>query len=153
HRAGGRPRGGARGARHLGPGHGRAAADPARVLDGWRRAHAPRSDQRRHAQPQAARPVRAPAAVAGVPAPLNALARGDIMAITRRRFLSRSGLVAAGSVLAPSLFAHPLVRRAFADTIGDRYFVVIYLDGGNDGLNTVSPIDDGSSFNLRAAYE
>lgn len=75
------------------------------------------------------------------------------MAITRRRFLSRSGLVAAGSVLAPSLFAHPLVRRAFADTIGDRYFVVIYLDGGNDGLNTVSPIDDGSSFNLRAAYE
>ena len=75
------------------------------------------------------------------------------MAITRRRFLTRSGLFAAGSVLAPSLFAHPLVRSAFAETVGDRYFVSLYLDGGNDGQNTVAPIADGSSFGLRAAYE
>jgi uncharacterized protein (DUF1501 family) len=75
------------------------------------------------------------------------------MAITRRRFLTRSGLLAAGGMLGPGLFAHPLVRSAFADTIGDRYFVIIYLDGGNDGLNTVTPIADGASGALRAAYE
>jgi uncharacterized protein (DUF1501 family) len=51
------------------------------------------------------------------------------------------------------LFAHPLVRQAFADTIGDRYFVILFLDGGNDGLNTVTPIEDGASGALRAAYE
>jgi uncharacterized protein (DUF1501 family) len=75
------------------------------------------------------------------------------MAITRRSFLTRSGLIAAGSVLAPSLFAHPLVRSAFAETIGDRYFISLYLDGGNDGLGTVAPIANGSSGALRAAYE
>jgi len=75
------------------------------------------------------------------------------MAITRRRFLTRSGLLAAGGLLGPGLFAHPLVRNAFAETIGDRYFVIIYLDGGNDGLNTVTPIDNGASGALRTAYE
>jgi uncharacterized protein (DUF1501 family) len=75
------------------------------------------------------------------------------MAITRRRFLTGSGLLAAGGILGPGLFAHPLVRQAFAETIGDRYFVILYLDGGNDGLNTVAPIDDGASGGLRTAYE
>ena len=56
-------------------------------------------------------------------------------------------------MLGPSLFSNPFVRQALADTIGDRYFVIIYLDGGNDGLNTVTPIDNGSSGALRAAYE
>ena len=28
-----------------------------------------------------------------------------------------------------------------ADTIGDRYLVVLFLDGGNDGLNTVIPVE------------
>ncbi len=73
------------------------------------------------------------------------------MAITRRQFMQRSGLVAASSLLGPRLFGHPLVRRAFAGspTIGDRYLVVIFLDGGNDGLNTVIPVDGA----LRPAYE
>ena len=65
------------------------------------------------------------------------------MAITRRQFLKRSGLVTAGMTLGPGLFANPFVRRALADTIGDRYFVVIFLDGGNDGQNTVVPVDNG----------
>jgi uncharacterized protein (DUF1501 family) len=74
------------------------------------------------------------------------------MAITRRQFMKRSGVVAAASLLGPSLFANPFVRRALADTLGDRYFVVLYLDGGNDGLNTVVPVDDGGGV-LRTAYE
>jgi len=37
-----------------------------------------------------------------------------------------------------------------ADTIGNRYLVVVFLDGGNDGLNTVVPYGSGA---LRAAYD
>jgi uncharacterized protein (DUF1501 family) len=47
---------------------------------------------------------------------------------------------------------HPLVRRSLADTIGNRYLVVLFLDGGNDGLNTVTPINDGGG-SLRADYD
>ncbi len=74
------------------------------------------------------------------------------MAITRRQFLKRTGAVAAGSLLGPGLLGNPFIRKAFADTIGDRYFVVIYLDGGNDGLNTVTPATNGGG-NLRTAYD
>src|SRR2546422_4812270 len=65
------------------------------------------------------------------------------MAITRRQFLKRSGALAAGSLLGPSLFDNIFVRQALASSIGDHYFVVIFLDGGNDGLNTVVPVDNG----------
>ena len=44
------------------------------------------------------------------------------------------------------------MRQALADTIGDRYFVVLFLDGGNDGLNTVIPATNGAG-TLRTAYE
>jgi uncharacterized protein (DUF1501 family) len=75
------------------------------------------------------------------------------MAISRRQFIKRTGLVAAGSFLGPSLFRNPWVQQALAQTIGDRYFIVVFLDGGNDGLNTVTPIENGSSGNLRGAYQ
>ncbi len=75
------------------------------------------------------------------------------MAITRRQFLSRAGLATAGSFLGPGLLGNPFIRKALADTIGDRYFVVCNLNGGNDGLNTVTPISNGTSGGLRGAYE
>jgi uncharacterized protein (DUF1501 family) len=74
------------------------------------------------------------------------------MAITRRQFLKRSGLVAAGAALGPGLLDNVFVRRALAETIGDRYLVVLYLDGGNDGLGTVMPATNGGG-GLRTAYE
>jgi len=46
-----------------------------------------------------------------------------------------------------------LIQEALADTLGDRYFVVVFLDGGNDGQNTVVPIANGSTGTLRTAYE
>ena len=73
------------------------------------------------------------------------------MGITRRQFIKRTGLATAGTVMGPGLFGNPFVRQALAETIGDRYLVVFYLDGGNDGLNTVVPHDDVGS--LRTAYE
>jgi uncharacterized protein (DUF1501 family) len=60
------------------------------------------------------------------------------MAITRRQFLKCGGTAAAGALLAPRLFGSSFVQEALA-AIGNRYFVVLYLDGGNDGLNTVIP--------------
>jgi uncharacterized protein (DUF1501 family) len=74
------------------------------------------------------------------------------MAITRRQFLKRTGAVAAGGFLGQRLLGNPWIRKALAETIGDRYFVVVFLDGGNDGLNTVVPVTNGSG-TLRTAYE
>jgi len=74
------------------------------------------------------------------------------MAISRRSFLKGSGLAAASSLVAPTLLGNPFIRRAFADTIGDRYFLLIYLGGGNDGFNTVIPVDNGGA-TMRAAYD
>jgi uncharacterized protein (DUF1501 family) len=61
------------------------------------------------------------------------------MAITRRQFIKRSGLVTAGTLLGPGLFGNVLMQRAYAALEdNNRYFVVIFLDGGNDG-STPSP--------------
>ena len=77
------------------------------------------------------------------------------MTISRRQFLKRSGLLAAGGLLAPSFLPSPFLRAARADSLTalDRYFISIYLGGGNDGFNTVTPLDNGSLGALRAAYE
>jgi uncharacterized protein (DUF1501 family) len=72
------------------------------------------------------------------------------MAISRRQFMKRGGLVTAGGILVPNMFRNPLFSRALADVIGDRYFLSIFLDGGNDGLNTVTPGEVGT---LRGYYD
>jgi uncharacterized protein (DUF1501 family) len=74
------------------------------------------------------------------------------MAITRRQFIKRTSLATAGTLFGPSLFGSPFVRRAMASTIGNRYLIVLFLDGGNDGLNTVVPVTNGSTGTLRTAY-
>jgi uncharacterized protein (DUF1501 family) len=63
------------------------------------------------------------------------------MTITRRQFLRRSALTAA-AVTAP----HPVMRAMFGIGVAhaapsDAIFVLVQLEGGNDGLNTVVPID------------
>ena len=72
------------------------------------------------------------------------------MVLTRRQFLKRSSMMAAAGVLGPRLFGNPFVSQAFAD-IGDKYLVVIFLDGGNDGLNTAVPASNGTG-TLRTDY-
>lgn len=74
------------------------------------------------------------------------------MAITRRQFISRTGMFAAGSLFGSGLFQNPLLRKAMAEVIGDRYFIILLLDGGNDGLNTITPYNNGGG-SLRTAYE
>lgn len=74
------------------------------------------------------------------------------MAITRRQFLKRSSLVAGGSFLGTGLLSGPFAQQALADTLGDRFLVVVYLGGGNDGQNTVVPVNNGAG-SLRSDYE
>lgn len=71
------------------------------------------------------------------------------MAITRRQFITRTGVAAAGTLLGPGLFGSPFVRQAMAN-IGTKHLVILFLDGGNDGLNTVVPYDNVGG--LRNAY-
>jgi len=75
------------------------------------------------------------------------------MAITRRQFIKRSGFVTAGTLLGPQLFTNVFMRQAYAALEdNNRYFVIIFLDGGNDGLNTVVPAGTATAGSLRAAY-
>ena len=63
--------------------------------------------------------------------------------------ITRSDLATAGALLGPGLFRTPWLQQAIASTVGDRYLVVLFLDGGNDGLNTIVPVSGG----LRVDYE
>ncbi len=76
------------------------------------------------------------------------------MGVTRRQFLQRSALAAAAAT-AP----HPLLRAmlgardAAAAPPPDAILVLLQLEGGNDGLNTVVAIDDAASAPQRTAYD
>lgn len=75
------------------------------------------------------------------------------MGLTRRQFIQRTGLATAGSFLGSAFGDNVFVRQALADALGDRYLVILFLDGGNDGLNTVTPIANGASGTLRTIYQ
>ena len=60
--------------------------------------------------------------------------------LTRRQFLKRGAIGAAGAAMAPHLRFFPSTNVAYAAGPADAIVVVVQLDGGNDGLNTVYPI-------------
>jgi uncharacterized protein (DUF1501 family) len=70
---------------------------------------------------------------------------------TRRQFLRRSAMTAAGAALAPQLRYLPGTNVAYAAGPSDAIVVVVQLDGGNDGLNTVYPITNNGN-NQRGLY-
>lgn len=68
------------------------------------------------------------------------------MATTRRQFIKRSaGALSAGLLMPQILFA----RRKIMTGSDRRILVVLQLNGGNDGLNTVIPYKDGRYAALR----
>ncbi len=77
----------------------------------------------------------------------------DHMLWSRRDFLSASGILGAGSLMLGKMglrsFQPTPLMAALANGDSDRILVMIRMDGGNDGLNTI--IEKGNSFyyNLR----
>jgi uncharacterized protein (DUF1501 family) len=72
----------------------------------------------------------------------------------RRDFLVNTTQLSVGSILvnkiALSAFATPMMLPLLCEGFEDRALVIIFLDGGNDGLNTIIPVDQyGTYFNLR----
>lgn len=73
---------------------------------------------------------------------------------SRRDFLKRMGLFTAGSALSLSgLPVQALASTGFfnqlASNQSDRVLVLVQLDGGNDGLNTIIPYENDRYYQLR----
>ncbi len=72
---------------------------------------------------------------------------------SRRDFLSASGLVGAGGLLLGKLpvraFQPTPLMAALANGPNDRILVLIRLDGGNDGLNTIIERNNPFYYNIR----
>ncbi|MBI5506681.1 MAG: DUF1501 domain-containing protein [Deltaproteobacteria bacterium] len=63
------------------------------------------------------------------------------MALTRRQFLKRSATLAAGATLGPKMRWLPGTGVSYAAGPSDAIVVFVQLYGGNDGLNTVYPLN------------
>jgi uncharacterized protein (DUF1501 family) len=63
------------------------------------------------------------------------------MALTRRQFLKRSATLAAGAAAAPAMRWLPGTGVSYAGGPGDAIVVFVQLYGGNDGLNTLYPVN------------
>lgn len=75
------------------------------------------------------------------------------MAISRRKFLTRGALTAA-ALGVPHPFQRALLGASSAwAAAADSILVLVQLEGGNDGLNTVIPIDDAPSVAQRSLYQ
>ncbi len=72
---------------------------------------------------------------------------------SRRDFLTATGLLGAGSLLLGNLpiraFQPTPLMASLANGEGDRILVLIRMDGGNDGLNTVIERSNPHYYNLR----
>lgn len=75
------------------------------------------------------------------------------MSISRRKFLTRSALTAAALGM-PHPFQRALLgaSRALAAP-ADAILVLVQMEGGNDGLNTVIPIDNAPGIAQRSLYD
>jgi uncharacterized protein (DUF1501 family) len=73
---------------------------------------------------------------------------GADLGLSRRRFLQMSAAGAGGVALSP-LLSHLEAFAAPALGPHDPILVLVQLDGGNDGLNTICPVGVGTYYDLR----
>ena len=72
---------------------------------------------------------------------------------SRRDFLTGLGLAAGSTVMLGQTPVHAFARTSMLESLGrlsgERILVLIQLDGGNDGLNTIVPIEDDLYYQAR----
>ena len=73
--------------------------------------------------------------------------------ISRKEFLKLSSALAGGYFLLPN-WLYPFYRNHsnmnhLRNSFNDKILVVVNLNGGNDGLNTVVPYQNQNYYNLR----
>jgi len=72
---------------------------------------------------------------------------------TRRDFISGLGMAAGASVIVGSTPVQALGHSSFLHQLQqssqDRILILLQLFGGNDGLNTIIPVEDSNYFNAR----
>ena len=76
------------------------------------------------------------------------------MLVSRRQFLQASIAVVPAAAVMPAVFSRAVAASAHehasgAASTGNRTLVVVQMAGGNDGLNTVVPANDGAYYDLR----
>jgi uncharacterized protein (DUF1501 family) len=71
------------------------------------------------------------------------------MAHTRRQFIKRGITFVGAGLAAPRLLLSPDAVWAKTGSLGDRIFVLVELNGGNDGLNTVVPYTQSQYYSYR----
>ncbi len=72
------------------------------------------------------------------------------MTITRRQFIKSSLAVAPAAALMPTVFTRAVAAAANKQvSAGNRTLVIVQMAGGNDGLNTIVPANDGRYYDLR----
>jgi uncharacterized protein (DUF1501 family) len=70
------------------------------------------------------------------------------MGNTRRDFLKKSVGLAGLSAVAPHLWVRSVLAKGRGQ-VTDKVLVVVQLDGGNDGLNTIVPFAQGAYYDAR----
>ena len=76
------------------------------------------------------------------------------MLITRRQFLKTSMVAVPAAAAMPAVFSRAVAaaiheQQSGAAPMGNRTLVIVQMAGGNDGLNTVVPANDGRYYQLR----
>ena len=78
------------------------------------------------------------------------------MLISRRQFLKGSIVVVPAAAVMPAVFSRAVAasvheQPSSAAPMGNRTLVVVQMAGGNDGLNTIVPVNDPAYYDLRDA--
>ena len=76
------------------------------------------------------------------------------MPISRRQFLKTSMVAVPAAAAMPAVFSRAVAaaiheQQSAAAPMGNRTLVIVQMAGGNDGLNTVVPANDGRYYDLR----
>ena len=69
--------------------------------------------------------------------------------ISRKDFIRLSSIVAGGSILIPRWLYSSNNSNLLRESFNDKIIVIVNLNGGNDGLNTVIPYQDPNYYSLR----